>query len=433
MRDSDAAITTMATPQKSPDRCVLADVPPNTRTPSMKVNNGLYKPQSASPLKQASYALTRVSQEGKSPGNAALNPPRKRGFHELETTASNPPRRVDTQPLSPTEKDSASSPPPPSGSEHDHEAMASQETSATKASFSSLIDYNPHGASSQARASSSPPTSTGMPATRVSQAETLRLRLRVALYKVRTNQTSVPMSRLKIDRDNSMTPRAPSAPPAPQASNVKVSQDVIDEAILRRKMLLQPSPTKTRPTSSSFPQLLPAPTLLPTAYSARFVGGQRPALPSSPPAGTVSPQQLHSPVRQPAVRAEDLVTPTAARVAAAQMGQSTLGAMKSTTATNLSDLESDSEDGDTGECPDCDECSLKRQGRREERRWAKYEREIVEEEEEQERKELDEFEREETERKERQRREREERERDLTSSAVKGRVANGLLELMRAG
>lgn len=422
----------MSIPQKSPDRRVLADVPPNTRTPSVKVNNGLFKAQSASPPKQASYALTRVAQEGKSPVSAALNPSRKRGFDELETTASNAPRRVDIQPSSPTEKDTTSSPPPPSASEHDHEAMASQETSATKASFSSLIDYNPHGASSQARASSSPPTSTGMSATRVSQAETLRLRLRVALYKVRTNQTGVPMSRLKIDRDNSMTPRAPSAPPAPQASNVKVSQDVVDEAILRRKMLLQPSPTKTRPTSSSFPQLLPAPTLLPTAYSTRLVGGHRSAVPSSPPAGTVSPQQLHSPVRQSAVRAEDLVTPTAARIAAAQMGVSAMNKMESTAAVSFHDVESDAEDNDDGECPDCDECSLKRQAARERRQTKMMWRQMDEGEEQQERKEMEEFARGEAETKERRRREREERERDLTSSAVKGRVANGLLELMRA-
>lgn len=429
MRDSNAPITTMKTPQKSPDRRVLADVPPNTRTPSMKVNNGLYKPQSASPLKQASYALTRVAQEGESPASAALNPSRKRGFHELETIASNPPNRVDVQPSSPTENDNTSSPPPQSVSEHDHEGIASQDTSATKASFSSLIDYNPNGTSSQARASSSPPTSTGMPATRVSQAETLRLRLRVALYKVRTNQTGVPMSRLKIDRDNSTMSRAPSAPPAPQASNVKVSHDIVDEAILRRKMLLQPSPTKTRPTtSSSFPQLLPAPTLLPTAYSTRFVGGQRTAVPSSPPAGTVSPQQLHSPVRQSAVRAENLVTPTAARIAATHMGVSAMNKTEPTAAVSFSDVESDLEDDDDdGECPDCDACSLKRQAAREKQQTKKLWRELDEDEEEEEQdgKETEDFEREGAETKE--------RERHLTSSAVKGRVANGLLELMRAG
>lgn len=73
-------------------------------------------------------------------------------------------------------------------------------------------------------------------------AENLRLRLRLAHFKVRTNQTHIPLSQLQTSaREDRGSPEH------------------------------QPS----------LPTLLPAPVLLPTAYSARTIA--QPQIPSSPP------------------------------------------------------------------------------------------------------------------------------------------------------
>ena len=82
--------------------------------------------------------------------------------------------------------------------------------------------------------------------------ELLRLRLRVAMFKVRTGQTNIPMSRC-------VSPDSPQLP------------------------VLAPPTT--------FPRLLPAPILQPTAYSARMT--ELPRISSSPPTS-----QIESPARQ---------------------------------------------------------------------------------------------------------------------------------------
>ena len=86
------------------------------------------------------------------------------------------------------------------------------------------------------------------------QAETLRLRLRVALFKVQTNQTNIPMSQLQISMDG----------PSKQINVASTS-----------------SVSSPEPEEPSLPKLLPAPVLRPTAYSARTFALQQ--APSSPP------------------------------------------------------------------------------------------------------------------------------------------------------
>ena len=81
------------------------------------------------------------------------------------------------------------------------------------------------------------------------RAELLRLRLRVAIFKVRTGQTNLPLSQLRI------------SPDSPQI------QDLASNG------------SSERPASLS--RLLPAPELKPTAYSARNISQVQ--LPSSPP------------------------------------------------------------------------------------------------------------------------------------------------------
>ncbi|KAL8783127.1 MAG: hypothetical protein Q9195_009479 [Heterodermia aff. obscurata] len=83
-------------------------------------------------------------------------------------------------------------------------------------------------------------------------AELLRLRLRVAMFKIRTGQTTIPMS-LCVSPDSPQLPVL--APP------------------------------------TVVPRLLPAPILQPTAYSARMI--EPPRIPSSPPTS-----QMGSPARQ---------------------------------------------------------------------------------------------------------------------------------------
>lgn len=83
-------------------------------------------------------------------------------------------------------------------------------------------------------------------------AETLRLRLRLAHFKVKTNQIEIPLSRLRIstERELSLPSQETAATPDEQPSLPKL-------------------------------KLLPAPVLRPTAYSARVIS--KPHVPSSPP------------------------------------------------------------------------------------------------------------------------------------------------------
>lgn len=98
----------------------------------------------------------------------------------------------------------------------------------------------------------------------IQQAENLRLRLRVALFKVQTNQTSIPMSQLQIT-----SPR----------------NRVQDSPLRSSSQILQSVSPQTR-EKAPHPRLLPAPVLKPTAYSARNITQTH--VPSSPPYSTNS-------------------------------------------------------------------------------------------------------------------------------------------------
>jgi hypothetical protein len=89
----------------------------------------------------------------------------------------------------------------------------------------------------------------------------LRIRLKLAMYKVKTNQIHVPMSELRF---------------LPCESVSSVLKPDIPATSSAPKTL---PPQQTRPRSN--PKLLPAPVLVPTAYSARRI--TEPYIPSSPP------------------------------------------------------------------------------------------------------------------------------------------------------
>lgn len=87
------------------------------------------------------------------------------------------------------------------------------------------------------------------------QAESLRLRLRLALFKVQTDQTNIPLAQLRI--------------PSHKLRNHQLPTDL--------------SPEHSNPAVRA---LLPAPILKPTAYSIRKIG--LPQMLSSPPSSSGS-------------------------------------------------------------------------------------------------------------------------------------------------
>ncbi|KAK4693658.1 hypothetical protein P7C71_g3786, partial [Lecanoromycetidae sp. Uapishka_2] len=120
-----------------------------------------------------------------------------------------------------------------------------------KDSMSSLIDFDPDETMASQQTAATEITQPSP--TRVRQhAETLRLRLRLAHLKVQTNQTDIPLSRLRLCADDS--------------DDQVFSQDTPDAQ------------------QASLPKLLPAPVLLPTAFSARTIS--RPRIASSPSSPT---------------------------------------------------------------------------------------------------------------------------------------------------
>ena len=144
-----------------------------------------------------------------------------------------------------------------------------QDSSAERRSFSSLINYDP---SSQA---------SNLVFKTVSNAEMLRLRLKVAMYKVRTNQIDVPFEELQVEESEKAARSA--------------RQEAVEEAVaqLRREAfeIQARDEARRQQRAEDVPRLLHGPVLKPTAYSSRMVYG---GLPSSPPS-------LRSPERLPVV------------------------------------------------------------------------------------------------------------------------------------
>lgn len=114
------------------------------------------------------------------------------------------------------------------------------------------------------------------------KAETLRTRLQLALFKVQTNQTSKPFSRLNQPRSHSpQLPPQPlsssplSSPPERHAHFAPMSPES-KIAIARARATMQPKPHVQPPDGLSHPSILP------TAFSARRADDE-PQIPSSPP------------------------------------------------------------------------------------------------------------------------------------------------------
>lgn len=143
----------------------------------------------------------------------------------------------------------------------------SHESGVTRASFSSLINYDP---SSQI-ASSAPfphiskhvPPKALITVRATSHAEMLRLRLRLAMYKIKTNQLYIPFDRLQIYRQAQR--RSTQAMLDPALSPASSETPELSSRITAHM--------ETSPDNTPRPSLGPTPVLLPTAFASRLVFG----------------------------------------------------------------------------------------------------------------------------------------------------------------
>ncbi|KAK3115001.1 hypothetical protein LTR53_006086 [Teratosphaeriaceae sp. CCFEE 6253] len=270
-------------------RRVLGDVSPNLkRAPIVTSANKL---MAGSPLKRSFTTML-----GDGPGftylksrQLSVDKPLSQVDHESRTTSS---RRLvfgskdagygesgrQTSPLALTQSvatTAATVPhicePSPTEANTPSDSGEGEDSSTERKSFSSLINYNPSSQTSHLLVNPTP------------RAELLKLRLRVAMYKVRTDQVNVPFSRLRVDAkgldwDN------------PGDSQKQATGEAVEEAVaqLRREAQERVSKVDVRPV----PKLLPAPVLLPTEFSSRIIYGS--ILPSSPPESPFLDQSKHA-------------------------------------------------------------------------------------------------------------------------------------------
>jgi hypothetical protein len=95
----------------------------------------------------------------------------------------------------------------------------------------------------------------------VSHAETLKLRLQVAMYKIRTNQVNVPFAELQIEGEQR------NAEEETKRNRHRVNEAVEAAVATMRREAMDNMPRSTGPP----PMLIPGPLLYPTAYSSRMV------------------------------------------------------------------------------------------------------------------------------------------------------------------
>jgi hypothetical protein len=93
----------------------------------------------------------------------------------------------------------------------------------------------------------------------ITPAETLQLRLRVAMYKIRTNQVHVPFAELQIEQDERQ-----------EEMNHRRVNEAVEEAVatMRREAMERLERERQR---NPAPTLIPGPLLHPTAYSSRTI------------------------------------------------------------------------------------------------------------------------------------------------------------------
>lgn len=143
-------------------------------------------------------------------------------------------------------------------------------TQGTTGSFSSLIDYNPENASDSEEGARASTPGTELPSSTppvTSRVELLKLRLRMAMYKINTNQMFVPFASLAL-------PNARCASVG-VGEGEDLEEEEVEEEYLSpvREMHTQKQAGSQNIliTGGAIGRLLQGPTLLPTAYSSRFL------------------------------------------------------------------------------------------------------------------------------------------------------------------
>ncbi|KAH9827171.1 arginine-glutamic acid dipeptide repeats protein-like [Teratosphaeria destructans] len=265
-------------------RCVLGDMSPNVKLAHvdlLKAN----KPMQSSPLKRSFTAdaedtaglqyfkrrklsaekpLSQVIAEESQSQSQSQEPSQTRsvfgntraggddGMSEKPLLPTPPPKELsnavpaiqETQP-SPTEPNTPSSP--------RSTTSEVQGSSADRQSFSSLINYDPSSQASAVLRQSA------------SRAEILGLRLKIAMYRVKTDQVGVPLDRLKIDS------------PGP-----KTTSEAVEEAVAQLRQEAQEylarQQARRQQEHLAVPKAHPGPGLRPTVYEI-----YEPSMPSSPP------------------------------------------------------------------------------------------------------------------------------------------------------
>ncbi|KAK1815881.1 hypothetical protein LTR12_009766 [Friedmanniomyces endolithicus] len=155
------------------------------------------------------------------------------------------------------------------------------------ASFSDLINYDP---SSQVQTQDQ--KSSQLTASKFSRAEVLKLRLRVAMYKVRINQVHVSSTDLQVlisVKERHFREERPRGEGPERASSEAVEEAVAELRREAQALLLRAHDASTR----SAPNLLTAPVLLPPAQSDLIMF--KPLLPSSPLPVSGSPVKRMTP------------------------------------------------------------------------------------------------------------------------------------------
>lgn len=193
-------------------------------------------------------------------------------------------------PGSPTERDTSLEP------DNQPDIENSQDTQASKESFSAFINYGACASQPTDHSQPQPP----LEEAKKSRAEILRARLGLGIYKVKTNQ----VSKRGLDIISSWE-----ATSSLETASASISTAVTSSAESIPQPLpsftLSPAPQDSQPVFVKanldpfrpIGKLTPAPVLLPTAVSSRMLHDYH--MPSSPPQA-VSPEQLMSPAKKEA-------------------------------------------------------------------------------------------------------------------------------------
>ncbi|KAK5016666.1 hypothetical protein LTR39_001958 [Cryomyces antarcticus] len=248
----------------------------------------------------------RVAPDGK-----VWRKPKTQKILGLDDAHRRPVTKEDISNLSSTEEDTPGS----SETEVEQRKKRALDSSAIRTSFSSLIDYDPE-AELEAQRRLSEDCEDLLPAVReqasemmitTSHAEILRLRLQVAIYKVRTNQIHTPLSQLLLPSQQNGSQSRTEGP----ASRLYSSPTTIPilphspstEAALPPIPTITISPSKAASTrTTGIPKLLPAPILRPTAYSSRHITeSYMPSSPPEPAGAETMPEDLEQRGRGPVV------------------------------------------------------------------------------------------------------------------------------------